>query len=290
MNWLEITLDLQADLAEPASELLGRVAPSGVAVEMLDESVRVRAWLPDDEALPDRRRQLDEGLWHLGQIQPFPIPEFKLVEEQPWEVAWKEHYQPLEIGERLQILPSWMKQERGTRIPIYLQPGMAFGTGAHTTTRHCLEALELLVTQGASVADLGCGSGILAIAAALLGASEVAALDTDQQAVQLARKNVLRNQLAERVRVVHGSIAELEGASSKGSFELIVANIRASVLEDFIQTGTSHHLTSGGRVVMSGILEDQLDSLVKKGKMDDLQVERIMATGDWRSLVFSKRP
>jgi ribosomal protein L11 methyltransferase len=279
-------MDLQADLAEPAVKLLGRLAPNGVAVEMLDENVRVRAWLPDDGALPDRRRQLDEGLWHLRQIQPFPIPEYRLVEEEPWEVAWKELYQPLEIGERLQILPSWMKQEGGTRIPIYLEPGMAFGTGAHTTTRHCLEALELLVRKGDSVADLGCGSGILAIAAARLGAGEGVALDTDPQAVRLARENVLRNEVAGRVSVVHGSMAELEGASSK---QLIVANIQASVLEDFIQTGISHYLTSGGRVVMSGILEDQLDSLVEKGNTDDLQVERVMETGDWRSVVFELR-
>ncbi|MCZ6530378.1 MAG: hypothetical protein O6949_08615 [Chloroflexi bacterium] len=81
MNWLEVSMDLQADLAEPAVELLGRLAPNGVAVEMLDASVRVRAWLPYDSALPDRRRQLDEGLWHLSQIQPLPIPEFRLVEE-----------------------------------------------------------------------------------------------------------------------------------------------------------------------------------------------------------------
>ena len=279
-------MDLQADLAEPAVELLGRLAPDGVAVEMLDENVRVRAWLPDDDALLDRRRQLDEGLWHLSQIQPFPVPEFRLVEEEHWEVSWKEHYQPLEIGERLQILPSWMKQASGTRIPILLEPGMAFGTGAHTTTRHCLEALELLVAKGDSVADLGCGSGILAIAAARLGAGEVVALDTDAQAVQLARENVLRNEVEGRVRVVHGSMDELKGASSK---QLIVANIQASVLEDFIQTGISHLLTSGGRVVMSGMLEDQLDSLVEKGNMDDLKVERIMETGEWRSVVFELR-
>jgi len=279
-------MDLQADLAEPAVELLGRLAPNGVAVEMLDESVRVRAWLPDDSALPDRRRQLDEGLWHLSQIQPLPVPEFRLVEEEPWEVAWKEHYQPLEIGERLQILPSWMKQEGGSRIPIYLEPGMAFGTGAHTTTRHCLEALELFVANGDSVADLGCGSGILAITAARLGAGEVVALDTDPQAVQLARENVLLNEVAGRVRVVHGSMPELEGTSSK---QLIVANIRAFALEEFIQTGISHYLTSGGRVVMSGILEDQLNSLVEKGNMNDLQVERIVETGDWRSVVFELR-
>ena len=282
-------MELQADLAEPAAELLGRVAPNGAAIEMLEGSVRVRAWLPDDEALPGRRRQLDEGLWHLGQIQPFPKPNFKFVEEQPWEVAWKEHYQPLEIGERLQILPSWMKQKSSARIPIYLEPGMAFGTGAHTTTRHCLEALEQLVKEGHLVADLGCGSGILAIAAARLGAGEVVALDLDPNAVQLAGENAKRNGVAVRIRVLQGSISALEQLDLKSGFQLIVANIRASVLEDFIQAGISHYLMAGGQLVMSGILQDQLDSLVEKGKLADLEMERVLATSDWRTVVFSKR-
>lgn len=288
MNWLEISLDLHADLAEPAAELLGRIAPNGAAVEMLEEGVRVRAWLPDDDALPARRKQLEEGLWHLSQIQPFPDPDFKFVEEEPWEVAWKEHYQPLEIGERLQILPSWMEPEDDERIPILLEPGMAFGTGAHTTTRHCLEALEDLVTQGISIADLGCGSGILAIAAAQLGAGKVVALDIDGQAVKLAQENALRNGVADRMRVLEGSLAELDDAGDIDGFDLIVANIRASVLEDFIQSGIARHMADGGRLVMSGILEDQLDSLLEKARRGDLQVERVVEAGDWRSVVFSR--
>ena len=282
-------MDLEPDLAEPAAELLRRVAPNGVAIEMLPDTVRVRAWLPDDGELPDRRGRLDEGFWHLGQIQSFPEPEYKLVKEEPWEVAWKEHYQPLEVGERLQILPSWMKQESGTRIPIYLEPGMAFGSGAHTTTRHCLEALELHVTADDFVADLGCGSGILAIAAARLGAGRVVALDIDLQAVKLARENVLRNRVADRVQVMLGSMAELETAGGSRGFDLIVANIQASVLEDLIQTGVSGYLASGGRVVMSGILKDQLDSLVDRGNRGGLFVERTLITGDWHSIVFERR-
>ena len=144
-------------------------------------------------------------------------------------MAWKEHHQPLEVGERLQILPFWMKQESGTRIPIYLEPSMAFGTAAPTTTRHCLEELELYVTGDDFVADLGCGSGILAIAAARLGAGRVVTLDIDPQAVELARENVMRNGVADRVRVMLGTMAELETAGGSRGFDPIVANIRASV-------------------------------------------------------------
>lgn len=283
-------MELNADLAEPAAELLGRIAPNGAAVEMLDEGVRVRAWLPDDDELADRKRRLEEGLWHLGQIQPFPEPVYKLIEEEPWEITWNEHYQPLEIGEQLQIVPSWMEPEDDVRIPIILEPGMAFGTGAHTTTRQCLEALELLVEDGISVADLGCGSGILAIAAARLGAGEVVALDIDAQAVALAQENVLRNGVGDRVQVLEGSLAELRSVAEGHDFELIVANIRASVLEDFIQDGIARELTAGGRIVMSGILDEQLDSILEKAMSGSLQIEQVMQAGDWRSVVFSKRP
>ncbi len=283
-------MELHADLAEPAAELLGRIAPNGAAVEMLDEGVRVRAWLPDDDELADRKRRLEEGLWHLGQIQPFPEPVYKLIEEEPWEITWNEHYQPLEIGEQLQIVPSWMEPEDDVRIPIILEPGMAFGTGAHTTTRQCLEALELLVEDGISVADLGCGSGILAIAAARLGAGEVVALDIDPQAVTLAQENVLRNGVGDRVQVLEGSLAELRRVAEGHDFELIVANIRASVLEDFIQDGIARELTAGGRIVMSGILDEQLDSILEKAMSGSLQIEQVMQAGDWRSVVFSKRP
>ena len=283
-------MELHADLAEPAAELLGRIAPNGAAVEMLDEGVRVRAWLPDDDELADRKQRLEEGLWHLGQIQPFPEPVYKLIEEEPWEITWNEHYQPLEIGEQLQIVPSWMEPEDDVRIPIILEPGMAFGTGAHTTTRQCLEALELLVEDGISVADLGCGSGILAIAAARLGADEVVALDIDEQAVALAQENVLRNGVGDRVKVLEGSLAELRRVAEGHDFELIVANIRASVLEDFIQDGIARELTAGGRIVMSGILDEQLDSILEKANSGSLQIEQVMEAGDWRSVVFSKRP
>ena len=283
-------MELHADLAEPAAELLGRIAPNGAAVEMLDEGVRVRAWLPDDDELADRKRRLEEGLWHLGQIQPFPEPVYKLIEEEPWEITWNEHYQPLEIGEQLQIVPSWMEPEDDVRIPIILEPGMAFGTGAHTTTRQCLEMLELLVEDGISVADLGCGSGILAIAAARLGAGEVVALDIDPQAVTLAQENVLRNGVGDRVQVLEGSLAELRRVAEGHDFELIVANIRASVLEDFIQDGIARELTAGGRIVMSGILDEQLDSILEKAMSGSLQIEQVMQAGDWRSVVFSKRP
>ena len=288
MNWLEISLELHADLAEPAAELLGRIAPNGAAVEMLDEGVRVRAWLPEDDELAARKQQLEEGLWHLSQIQPFPEPAYKFIEEEPWEITWNEHYQPLEIGEQLQIVPSWMEPENDDRIPIILEPGMAFGTGAHTTTRHCLEALELLVTEGNSVADLGCGSGILAIAAARLGAEKVVALDIDSQAVLLAQENVLRNRVGDRVQVLEGSLAELRNVDHAHGFDLIVANIRASALEDFIQAGISRDLAGDGRIVMSGILAEQLDSVLEIAELGGLQTEQVMREGDWRSVVFSK--
>ena len=287
MNWLQVTLELQPDLAEPAAELLGRHAPHGVAVELVGSLARVRAWLAEDESLPTTQRQIEVGLWHLGQIQPFPEPSYELVENEDWEEVWKSQYRPIQVGERLQILPAWMENEPksdGERIELYLEPGMAFGTGTHTTTRHCLEALERQLRTGDNVADLGCGSGILAIAAALLGAAKVYAVDIDQKALELSRENIRRNGVQDRVRVLEGSLAALPS----GQFELVVANIRASVLETLFSEGMAGRVSDGGLIVLSGILEEQAAAVVRSAKAAELELAEVRSGGDWRTLEFRK--
>ncbi len=162
---------------------------------------------------------------------------------------------------------------------------MAFGTGAHTTTRHCLEAIERLVTAGDRVVDLGCGSGILAIAAARLGAEQVVALDVDSQAIQLATDNINRNGVSSQVRLIQGSLSEVP---SPAEFDLIVANIRPAVLEEFLQQGLSNLMAPDARLVMSGILEEHLAAIVARAEQDQLAVERVMATDDWRTVILQK--
>jgi ribosomal protein L11 methyltransferase len=149
----------------------------------------VAAYLPVDADLEDTRRKLEEALWYLGRIQPLPDPQFRSVQEADWAEAWKEHYHPITIGRRLIIVPAWLENPDPARIPIRMDPGMAFGTGTHPTTQLCLELVDELyderrLTRGeknmlssfalrpSSVIDIGCGSGILSVAAILLGLKE----------------------------------------------------------------------------------------------------------------------
>ncbi len=161
MKWLEITLRVSGELAEPVADLLARHAHEGVVLDSEetiagDAPVRVRAYIPVDGNHDAKRSQIDEGLWHLAQIEPLPSAHYQIVEEENWAEAWKAHYRPLKVGRRLLVQPAWLPKRTSERIPILLEPGMAFGTGTHPTTRMCLEAIEDHLTQGQSVVDLGC--------------------------------------------------------------------------------------------------------------------------------------
>ena len=288
---MEVSLRLQAELAEPAAELLGRLAPNGVALEGLDdhwEAVLLRAWFPVDGLLAGRQRELEAGLWHLGQIRPFPPPSFRSVAEQDWAEIWKREYQPLAIGRRLMVIPSWSAPESGERLVVRLEPGMAFGTGAHPTTRHCLEFIERDLQPGDTVLDLGCGSGILAIAAARLGAGRVLALDTDPLAVELARLNVQRNAVDGLVKVEQGSFPA-DGAERIDPVELLVANLHSDTLIEMLQAGLAARLRPAGRLLLSGLLDTDLPKLRAAGHEAELREVEVRATDDWRTILF-RRP
>ena len=143
-KWLQVSLTVDGELAEAVSEVLARFAPNGVAIETTgvtanpDDSeghavgpLRVSAYLPVDGELEESRRRLEESLWYLGRIRPLPVPEFTLIEETDWSAAWKEHYRPIPIGAKLIIVPAWLESPSPDRVPIRIDPGMAFGTGTH---------------------------------------------------------------------------------------------------------------------------------------------------------------
>lgn len=287
---MEVSLRLQAELAEPAAELLGRLAPNGVALEGLDdhwEAVLLRAWLPVDGLLAGRQRDLEAGLWHLGQIRPFPSASFRSIAEQDWVEIWKREYQPLAIGRRLMVIPSWSAPEPGERLVVRLEPGMAFGTGAHPTTRHCLEFIERDLQPGDTVLDLGCGSGILAIAAARLGAGRVLALDTDPLAVELARLNVQRNAVEGEVRVELGSFPA-DGTERFDPVELLVANLHSDTLIEMLQAGLAAWVRPAGRLLLSGLLDSDLPNLRAAGHEAELREVEVRATDDWRTVLFQR--
>jgi ribosomal protein L11 methyltransferase len=186
----------------------------------------------------------------LGEIPPYASEE---IAEQNWVQLTQSQFEPIRVSARLWIVPSWHQPPDPDALILVLDPGMAFGTGSHPTTRLCLEWLERTVTPGNSLLDYGCGSGILAIAAAKLGASEVLGIDIDPQAVTAARSNAARNEASARF---HDSALPVAG-----QFDLVVANILANPLKALAPALVAH-LRPGGRLALSGILAEQADEMI----------------------------
>lgn len=301
MNWLEVSLTVSAEAAEAVSEVLARFAPNGVAVEATrflitpDDhgvpvgDVIVRAYLPVDSDLERNRARLEESLWHLGQILPLPAPTYTPITDQDWSEAWKQNFQPIRIGRRLIVVPAWLNAPLAPEdVPIRLDPGMAFGTGTHPTTQLCLSAIERHLQPRQSVIDLGTGSGILAIAAAKLGASRVLAYDIDTEAVRVARENVAANGVAGRVDVAHGSLAELLADGARTPF--VVANILASVIVRLFEAGLADLVEPGGLIVLSGILDSQAYEVRAALHLHGLTLVAQEHIEDWVALIARRPP
>lgn len=298
MNWIEIRLTVDGELAEAVADLLARHAPGGVAIEseregeegaLPDQPVIVRAFLAADQALAERRAEIDAGLWHLSMIRPLPSPVYREVAEQDWSQAWRQHYRPIRVGRRLLILPAWLESPDPNRLAIVLDPGMAFGTGTHPSTQLCLAALEDHLRAGDRVVDLGCGSGILSIAAVLLGARHARALDIDPLSVRITRENAERNCVADRITATEGSLAEVLDAAEPRP-DLLVANILAPVLEDMARHRLSRAVRPGGLAILAGILAEQVSALEATCLEHGFEAVDTCQAGDWRALVLRSKP
>jgi len=298
--WLEVSLICNGELAEAAAEVFSRFAPDGVVIEAVTrydpeqheqvptDDVRVAAYLPQDEAIEPTRLQLEEAFWHLRQIESFPELQFKSVEDQDWMAAWKQHYQPLKIGNKWLVLPAWIPSDpTETRTVVCIDPAMAFGTGTHPSTQLCLLAIEDYLVPNQAVIDLGCGSGILAIAALKAGASFSLALDTDPLAVQATQRNAQLNQVQSNLQVAQGSLVDiLAGRFNLKQAPLVLANILAPVLVSLFPQGLAQLLQPNGRIVLSGILENQADDVISAGRVAGLELIQQYQAEDWLALVM----
>lgn len=296
MGWLELTQQVDDETAEPVVELFNRYCRGSAVVEQRVGTTNegqplpapvtlVHAYLaPADDQL-QTLLLIQQGLWHLSQISPLPDLVIAALEEQDWANKWKEHFHVLRIG-RFVIRPSWREHTPGEGdLVITLDPGMAFGTGLHPSTALCLRALEDAVEPGMSVLDMGTGSGILAIAAAHLGAARVEALDSDEVAVRVASENVLVNGFRGVIQVKRGSLPEVSGA-----YHLIVINILARVILDMLAAGLASHLHPGGHIIAAGILETQADEVKRSLRTGGLQVVSELKEKDWVMLRAQSRP
>jgi len=296
-TWLEVSMEVSGELAEAVAEVLARFSPGGVAVESTaikadaDEfgevtgPMRVRAYLPVDSQLEDTRQRLLESLYFLGSIQPLPDPTFTIVEDQNWMEAWKQHYRPIEIGKRLLVLPVWAEVPDIGRIPIRIDPGMAFGTGTHPTTQLSLLLLEKYLKPGDTLLDIGCGSGILTIAGRLLGASAVYGVDVDPKAVEIARKTALDNQVQEQIQFEIGSVTKVkEGLFQIRQAPVVVANILSHILIRLLNDGMADLIAPDGVLLLSGILEEKLPDILAALDKHNLEIIEQIMIEDWVGL------
>jgi ribosomal protein L11 methyltransferase len=327
MTWLELSVDVESEAVESVSELLAQYGYNGgVVVDQpiipgadgpeysfdTSQPVTVRTYLPLDSRAEETRQRIEQALWHFGQIRTVGRLSVRPLEEEDWANAWKQHYTIQRIGARTVIVPSWLEYApQPNDIVLRLDPGMAFGTGLHPTTQLCVGFVEQYVTPGMQVLDLGCGSGILAIAAARLGAT-VLALDTDAIAVTATRENVERNAVAGQVSVAEGSLGggaaldhwlypttddrrpttdDSDNQSSvvggQRSFDVIVANIIARVLTA-LAADLAGALTADGTLIASGIIAEREHEVVAAFTATGLMPLERRQAGDWVALVYRK--
>lgn len=299
-TWLELSVEVDHEAVEPVTELFAQYGYNeGVAIEepftqdgdgdnlAIDPTRPV--WVRTFIAAADvEERTLDairQALWHLGRMRKVGELQIQEREEEDWANSWKEHYRPLRAGRRTIIAPPWhgYSAESDNDIVVILDPGMAFGTGTHPSSRLCLMALEQQLKPGDTVFDVGTGSGILAIAAAKLGASQIDAVDIEPVAVRSAAENAERNGVAKQVRTSLGT-ADPDG-QFQGPYDVVVANIISRILVE-LSRGLTKAVGPGGTLILSGVIESREPLVREAFEPRGFQLIHREQIDDWVGLTY----
>lgn len=303
-SWLEIACDVPEEYADTIADFLTELTGKGVCVDNqnvdafsiseIPDSLRVvvKAYLSAEDESEVKMHELEMFLSEISKRESaacFLKPTLTPVNTEDWSSSWKAHFKPIRVGKHLLIVPTWENaEELSGDLVIRIDPGMAFGTGGHETTRLCLEMLESTMEQfdeisAPTLLDLGTGSGILAMAASLLGARRILALDIDSDAVDVARENIVLNNLADSIEF---GTTPLESVVE--CFDIILANILAEELVRLAPYLASR-LNSGGTLILSGILTEK-EQLVRSGfDAQSVTYNRTLNDGEWIAMLYRKR-
>ena len=308
MKWIEAAVATKSEEIDAVCEQLAALVAGGMVVE---DEADFQAFLANnhqywdyvDDELESKFRGVsrvkfylsddDEGRALLETIRTGIGREITTayVQDSDWENNWRQYYQPIEIGEKLVVVPEWLETPDDGRIPLRLDPGLIFGTGSHATTRMCLEAIETLAGSGKRVLDLGCGSGILSIGALVLGCREAVGCDIDPKAPDVAMDNAALNGIgADRFRVYAGDILSDKGmrAALGTGFDIVLANIVADVILPLAPL-SREFLAPGGTFVTSGIIEGRQEEIEHALKKAGYTVEKHFCEEEWHCFVCSVR-
>lgn len=303
IRWIQVKFITDGEIAEALADVLGRFVSNGIVIESVTNfdahtqeniptgMVAVSGYVPVDEHLEATRQKMEEAFWHLGQITPVPEPAYTPVRDQDWMAAWKQHYTPIPVGEKVLILPAW--QEAGQdedRVLVRINPAMAFGTGTHPTTQLILVLLEKYIQPGQPLIDVGCGSGILSIAALKLGMSQALAVDVDGAAIISTLENAGLNDISEDVlETGKGSVEEvLTGRFSFRQAPLVLVNILAPIILHLFDLNLGDLVTPRGILLLSGILDHQEAEIVARAEEHGFELLERLSQADWVSLAFRK--
>ena len=303
-RWLEVTLPVPAERLDGVCDRLTANGMTGLVVEeegdflrfleqnrqywdYVDEDLarrmkgasRVKFYVPDSE---EGRRQLNRVLTGLEEYEPQTVS----LREEDWATSWQKYYQPIPVGRRIYIVPEWMRGRDipEGRVPLYLNPGLTFGTGSHPTTQLCLELLEDAVVPGCRALDLGCGSGILAIAALALGAAHVTGVDIDPKAVDVAYENAAMNGVGrDLLTVLAGNVLgdrKLAEKLEPGRNRVVLANIVADVIIP-LSAAAGEFLTPDGVFLTSGIIDERADEVEAAIRANGFRIAKRLERAGW---------
>lgn len=317
---VEIAVEVDSEAAEAVAELFnrfngggydednqaGEAGGGGAIIEATDfvddlsplegpHRLWVKTYIKPGSRGEQIRRKIEEGLWYLSTIYPIPEAQIRTVRQEDWAHAWKKFYKPIRIGKNVLLKPIWEETEiQASDIVIELEPGMAFGTGMHPTTRLCIAAIEETLGAGDSLLDIGTGSGILSVLAAKLGACPIHATDIDPIAVAATLENMRLNGISTDNRA---SICIEQGSVPKnvsGQFDIVVANILAEVIVKlfnaaFDNVPLAEPLSPTGTMILSGILEEKIPMVEEALEKQRLKIVDIKQEGDWVALLARHR-